>query len=327
MKAAVRSIYGSPDVIHLQETDIPSPKSNEVLVRVYATTVNRTDCAILSGKPWISRFFTGLFRPAIPITGTDFAGKIMSAGKKVRSFKTGDRVMGFGGMGIASHAEYLALGEDKIITTIPGNTTYEEAAASMEGAIYALSSMIDKVHPKAGQRALVNGASGAIGSAAVQLLKYFGVHVTAVCDTKNIALIKSLGADQVVDFSLEDFTKSEERCHFIFDTVGKSSFSKCSPLLLPGGIYISSDPGPKWENAYLPLTTSIAGNKKVFFAIPFHMRRSLFLIRYLIEQGRFRPVIDRRYNLENIADAYRYVASGQKTGNVVISLEGSSDYP
>jgi NADPH:quinone reductase-like Zn-dependent oxidoreductase len=324
MKAAVRSKYGSPDILSIQEIDIPTPKDNEVLVRVYATTVNRTDCAILSGKPFISRLFTGLFKPSLLVTGTDFAGKIEAKGKDVKSFKAGDNVMGFDGMGIKSHAEYLSLAETKLITTIPDNITYEQAAACLEGAIYALSSMIDKVNPKAGQRGIVNGATGAIGSAAVQLLKYLGVHVTAVCDTKNLELVKSLGADRVIDYTKEDFTKDDQKCNFIFDTVGKSSFSKCKPLLIPGGIYISSDPGPNWENAYLPLTTAITGNKKVIFAIPFHMKRSLFLIKNLIEQGRFKPVKDRKYPLEKIADAYQYVATGQKTGNVVISLEDSN---
>lgn len=326
MKAAVRSKYGSPDILSIKEIDIPTPKDDEVLVRVYATTVNRTDCAILWGKPFISRFFTGLLKPSLSVTGTDFAGKVEAIGKNVKSFKAGDKVMGFNGMGIKSHAEYLTSPEDKMMITIPDNTTYDQAAACMEGAIYALSSMIDKVRPKAGQKAIVNGATGAIGSAGVQLLKYFGVHVTAVCNTKNIELVKSLGADRVIDYSKEDFTKDDQKCNFIFDTVGKSSFSKCKPLLLPDGIYISSDPGPNWQNAYLPLTTAIIGNKKVIFAIPFHMKRSLFLIKDLIEQGKFKPIIDRKYTLEKIAEAYQYVATGQKTGNVVITFYDSNKF-
>ncbi len=324
MKAAVRSKYGSPDILSIRQVDMPTPKDNEVLVRVYATTVNRTDCAILWGKPFISRFFTGLLKPSLSVTGTDFAGKIEATGKNVKSFKAGDKVMGFGGMGIKSHAEYLTLAEAKVIITIPNNITYEEAAACLEGAIYALSSMIDKVNPKAGQKGLVNGASGAIGSAAVQLLKYLGVHVTAVCNSKNLVLVKSLGADKVIDYSKEDFTKDNEKYNFVFDTVGKSTFSKCKPLLLPSGIYISSDPGPNWQNAFLPLTTAISGSRKVIFAIPFNMKRSLFLIKDLIEQGKFKPVIDRKYPLDKIAEAYEYVATGQKTGNVVITFEDSN---
>jgi len=272
----------------------------------------------------MSRFFTGLLKPRLLVTGTDFAGKIEAIGKNVKSFKAGDRVMGFGGMGIKSHAEYLTIAEGKVIITIPDNITYEQAAACVEGAIYALSSMIDKVNPKAGQRGLVNGASGAIGSAAVQLLKYFGVHVTAVCDAKNLAMVKSLGAERVIDYSREDFTKDDQKYNFVFDTVGKSTFSKCKPLLLPGGTYISSDPGPNWQNAFLPLTTAITGNKKVIFAIPFNIKRSLFLIKDLIEQGKFKPVIDRKYPLDKIAEAYEYVATGQKTGNVLITFESSN---
>jgi NADPH:quinone reductase-like Zn-dependent oxidoreductase len=323
MRAATRSTYGTPEILSIREIDTPAPKDNEVLVRVHATTVNRTDCAILSGRPLISRLFTGLLRPRLRVTGTDFAGKVEAVGREVSSFVPGDRVMGFGGMGIRSHAEYLTVPGDKAVTTIPAGITFEQAAACLEGAIYALSSMIDKVSPKAGQKAVVNGASGAIGSAAVQLLKHLGIQVTAVCDTKNIALVRSLGADKVIDYSTTDFTKDGRQHDFVLDTVGKSSFGKCKPLLLPGGIYISADHGPNWENAYLPLTTTLMGGKKVVFAVPVHIKRSLALIRDLIEQGRFRPVIDRKYDLEKIADAYRYVATGQKTGNVVIDLGGS----
>ncbi len=321
MKAAVRSKYGSSNILSIKEIEIPIPKDDEVMVRVYATTVNRTDCAILLGTPLITRLFTGLFKPNLQVTGTDFAGRIEATGKNVKSFKAGDRVMGFGGMGLKSHAAYLTLPESKIMITIPGNMPYDQAAACLEGAIYALCSMIDKVNPKAGQRALVNGATGAIGSAAVQLLKYFGVHVTAVCNTQNLELVKSLGADRVIDYSKEDFTKDDQKHNFVFDTVGKSTFSKCKPLLLPGGIYISSDPGPNWENAYLPLITAITGNKKVIFAIPFNIKKGLLLIKDLIEKGKFKPVIDRKYPLEKIVEAYQYVATGQKTGNVVITME------
>jgi NADPH:quinone reductase-like Zn-dependent oxidoreductase len=320
MKASIFSKYGSPDVLSIKEIEIPTPKDNEVLVRVYATTVNRTDWAILLGKPFISRVFTGLFKPRLPVTGTDFAGKIEAIGKNVTSFRVGDRVMGFGPMGLKSHAQYLTIPETKIITTIPDNITYDQAAASLEGAIYALSSMIYNANPKAGQRVLVNGASGAIGSAAVQFLKYLGVHVTAVCNTKNLELVKSLGADRVIDYSTKDFTKDDHKYNFIFDTVGKSSFGKCKPLLLPGGMYVPSDQGPNWENLYLPLTTAMIGDKKVIPPIPRNIRRSLSLIKELTEQGKFKPVIDRKYPLEKIAEAYQYVATGQKTGNVVVTF-------
>jgi len=214
--------------------------------------------------------------------------------------------------------------EDKALTTIPSNITYEQAAASTEGAHYAYN-FIKKVNLKSGQKFLVNGATGAIGSAAVQLLKYFGAYVTAVCNTKNIELVKSLGADKVIDYTKEDFTKDNQKYNFIFDAVGKSSFAKCKPLLQPGGVYISSDLGYMAQNVFLPLITPIIkpmiGNKKTVFTIPTDIKGSILLIKKLIEQGKFKAVIDRRYPLEQIVEAYRYVEKGQKTGNVVITVE------
>ena len=191
---------------------------------------------------------------------------------------------------------------------------------SPEGAHYAYN-FITKVKFQPGQKVLVNGATGAIGSAAVQLLKHFGINITAVCNTENIALVKSLGADRVIDYTKEDFTKDEQQYHFVFDAVGKSSFGKCKPLLLPGGIYVSSELGPGLENLYLPLITAIRGGKKVIFPFPVNVKRSILLINNLLEQGKFKPVIDRKYPLEKITEAYNFVVTGQKTGNVVITLE------
>ena len=320
MKAAIYEKYGSPDVLKITNVEKPTPKDNEVLVRVYATTVNRTDCAMLSAKPFVMRFFTGLLKPNKPIAGTDFAGKIEAVGKDVTSLKVGDKVFGFNDSGLSSHAEYMTLSEDKAIATLPNNLTYEEAAASMEGAHYAYN-MINKVNLKTGQKVLVNGATGAIGSAAVQLLKYYGANVAAVCNTKNMELVKSIGADVVIDYTKDDFTKSNETYHFVFDAVGKSSFAKCKPLLEPGGVYISSELGWMGQNLFLPLITPIIGNKKVIFPIPTNCRRSVLFIKKLIEEGKFKAVIDRKYSLEEIAEAYRYVEKGEKTGNVVITVE------
>jgi NADPH:quinone reductase-like Zn-dependent oxidoreductase len=219
----------------------------------------------------------------------------------------------------------LKISEDNALT-IPENTTYEQAAASIEGAHYAYN-FINKVDLKSGQKVLVNGATGAIGSAAVQLLKYFDVYVTAVCNTKNIELVKSLGADKIIDFTKEDFTKGEEKHNFVFDAVGKSSFAKCKPLLQPGGIYSSSDLGYMAQNIFLPIITPITSKlpwqsgKKTIFPMPVDIRGSLLLIKKLIEEGRFKAVIDRKYSLEEIVEAYKYVETGQKTGNVVITLE------
>ena len=323
MKAIVCTKYGPPDVLQLKEVEKPTPKDNEVLVRVNATTVNRTDSAMLRAKPFIMRFFTGLFKPNNPILGTEFAGKIEAVGKDVMSFKVGDKVFGLNDNGLSSHAQYMTILEDKAVTIIPENITYEQAAASTEGAHYAFN-FINKVTIKSGQKVLVNGASGAIGSAAVQLLKYFGANVDAVCNTKNIELVKSLGADKVFDYTKEDFTKGDQKYDFVFDTVGKSSFAKCKPLLQPGGIYISSELGYMAQNIFFALVTPVIGNKKVRFPLPVDCKRSVLFIKKLIEEGKFKAVIDRKYPLEQIVEAYKYVETGQKTGNVVITVEHNS---
>ena len=323
MKAVVYTKYGPPDVLQLKEVEKPTPKDNELLVKVHATTVNRTDCATIRAKPFFARLFTGMFKPKKQIPGTEFAGKIEETGKDVKSLKVGDKIFGFNGLGSGSHAQYMTISEDKAIT-IPENTTYEQAAASTEGAHYAYNS-IKNAKIKSGQKTLVYGATGAIGSAAVQLLKYFDVNVTAVCNTENIELVKSLGADKVIDYTKEDFTKDEEKYNFVFDAVGKSSFAKCKPLLQSSGIYISSDLGYMAQNVFLPLITPIIKpmieNKKTVSPFPTDIRGSILLIKKLIEQGKFKAVIDREYPFEQIIEAYKYVEKGQKTGNVVITVE------
>lgn len=319
MKAAVRTKYGSPDVLNIIEVEKPIPDDNEVLIRVYATTVNRTDWGILSGKPLLIRLFYGLLKPNSPITGVDFAGKIESVGKNVLSFKVGDRVWGFKG---GTHAQYIKMAEDKSITTIPHNITYEQAAASAEGAHYAYNS-VRKVNLKSGQKVLVNGATGAIGSALVQFLKYFGANTTAVCDTKSIELIKGLGVDRIIDYTKEDFTKDDEKYDFVFDAVGKSSFAKCKPLLQPDGVYTSTD---GFENLFLSFITPITGGKKVIFKLPTDTKKSILFIRDLLEKENFKPVIDRKYPLEKIAEAYNYVATGTKTGNVILTFEDDTKF-
>jgi NADPH:quinone reductase-like Zn-dependent oxidoreductase len=322
MKAVVYTKYGPPDVLQLKEVEKPAPRDNEVLIKIHATTVNRTDCATIRAIPWFARFFTGLFKPKKQIPGTEFSGKIEAVGRNVSSLKVGDKVFGFDDQDSGSHAQYMTISEDKAVT-IPINITYEQAAASTEGAHYAYN-FINKVNIKSGQKVLVNGATGAIGSAAVQLLKYFGVNVTAVCNTKNIELVKSLGAGKVIDYTKEDFTKDDQKYNFVFDAVGKSSFFKCKQLLQPEGVYISSDLGYMSQNVFLPLITPIIkpiiGNKKTVFPIPKDIRGSILLIKKLIKKGKFKTVIDRKYPLEQIVEAYRYVEKGQKTGNVVITV-------
>jgi NADPH:quinone reductase-like Zn-dependent oxidoreductase len=323
MKAIVYTRYGSPDVLQLKEVEKPAPKDNEVLIRVHATTVNRTDYATIGGIPFFARLLTGVFKPRKKIPGTEFAGEIEAVGKSVSSLEVDDRVFGFNDQGSGSHAQFMTISEDKAVT-MPSDMTYEQAAPSTEGAHYAYN-FIKRVNMKSGQRVLVNGATGAIGSAAVQLATYFGAEVAAVCNTENLGLVRSLGAYKVIDYTKEDFTKDEEKYDLVFDTVGKSSFAKCRPLLRSGGIYISSDLGYRAQNVFLPLITPIIkpliGNKKTAFPYPTDIRGSILLIKKLIEEGRFKAVIDREYPFEQIVEAYRYVGTGQKTGNVVITVE------
>ena len=323
MKALVYTKYGSADVLQLKEVEKPIPRDTEVQIKVHATTVNRTDCATIKAKPFFARVVTGLFKPKKQTPGTEFAGIVEAVGENVSSLKVGDKVFGFDDQGAMSHAQYTVMPEDKVIT-MPDGISYEQAAASMEGAHYAYN-FINKVNLKKADKVLVNGATGAIGSAAVQLLKYFDVEVTAVCGTKNIELVKSIGADRVIDYEKEDFTNDNEKYNFVFDTVGKSSFFKCRHLLKPGGVYISSDLGYMSQNLFLPLITSLVkpmiGNKKTVFPIPVNIRESLLLVKKIIEQGKFKAVMDRTYPLVQIIDAYKYVEQGEKLGNVVITME------
>ncbi len=315
MKAAFRLKYGTAEVLSIKEVEKPTPKDNELLVRVYAATVNRTDCHILWGKPFFMRFFTGLFKPRIAITGTDFAGQVEATGKDVKSFKAGDKVMGFDFLGLRSHAHYLIVRETKTII-MPANITYDEAAACVEGAFYALNA-INNMNPKAGQKALVIGATGAIGSSSVQFLKLYGVSITAVCNSENSELVRSLGADEIIDYKTHDFTKGSGQYDLVFDAVGKSTFGQCKPLLKKKGIYSTSG----GVNPFLVLITPLLGGKKVVFAPPKNLKASLGFIKDLVEKGNFKPVIDRKYPIEKIAEAFTYVATGQKIGNVIITMD------
>ena len=316
MKAAVRSKYGSSDVLRIEEIEKPVPGDNEVLIKVFATTVNRTDCHILRGAPFVMRFFTGLFKPRIAITGTDYAGQIEAIGTDVKSFKVGDKVMGFGFWGVKSHAQYLTLPETMEMVIIPNNITYEQAAACIEGAFYALG-VIQRVSPKPGQKALVYGATGAIGTSYVQFFTLYETSVTAVCNSDQTELVKSLGANKVIDYKRDDFTKDEEKYDFVFDAVGKSTFGKCKSLLKKNGSYASSS---GFENLFLAFITPVIGGKKVVFAAPKNLRASLNFIKDLVEKGKFKPVIDKLFPLNRISEAFTYVATGEKIGNVIITM-------
>lgn len=319
MKAIIYRKYGPPEVAKLMEVNKPIPKENELLVKVYTSTVNRTDSGFRSAEYFISRFWSGLTRPKYPTLGCEFAGIIEDIGKNVTTFKKGDRVFGFNDKTFGGHAEYLTIAENDAVATIPENLTYDEAAALTEGGHYALVD-IKAAKIKPGQHVLVYGATGAIGSAAVQLLKHFGTIITAVCNTKNVELVKSLGADYVIDYQKQDFTKTENRFHFIFDAVGKSSFGQCKPLLTENGIYISTEFGKNGENVFYALTTSIFGGKKLLFPIPSITKNDVLFLKDLAQNAKFKAVIDKNYTLDQIVEAYKYVESGQKTGNVLLKI-------
>jgi NADPH:quinone reductase-like Zn-dependent oxidoreductase len=320
MKAAFRTRYGGPEVLEVKEVPKPEPRAGEVLVRVRAATVSRTDCGALWGAPFVYRFFVGWPRPRHTATGSDFAGEVEAVGEGVTAFRGGDRVWGFDDNSAGTHAQYVSFPAGKAIATIPAGIDYAEAAASAEGAHYALN-FLRTVPAVPGRRALVNGATGAIGSSAVQLLKQRGVHVTATCATPHLARVQALGADRVIDYLKEDFTKEDTRYDFVLDAVGKSTFGACKPILAPGGRYASSELGPRAENLYLALLTPLLRGKRVMFPFPLDIKGSLALVRSLLEQGRFRPLMDRSYRLEEIREAFTYVASGQKIGNVVLTLD------
>jgi NADPH:quinone reductase-like Zn-dependent oxidoreductase len=317
MKAAIHTRYGPPEVLHLTEVPKPTPKDNEVLIKIYATTVNRTDCGFRSAEYFISRFFSGLFKPKNQILGNEFAGIIETTGKYVTAFQPGEKVFGYNDTTFGAHAEYMIMPENGPMSTIPSGLTFEEAVCITEGGHYALCD-IRAAKVKAGQNVMIYGATGAIGSAAVQMAKYFGATVTAVCNTKNVELVKSLGADLVIDYTKEDFTKTGQSFDFVFDAVGKTSFGKCKPILSKNGIYISTELGKNSQNVFLALSTPLFGGKKVLFPIPTISREDVEFLKKLVIDGHFKPVIDRRYRLEEIVEATRYVETGQKTGNVVI---------
>lgn len=319
MKAIVHKKYGPPEVANLMEVGKPTPKDNEVLIKIMASTVNRTDSGFRSAKYFISRFWSGLFKPKYSILGCEFSGIIEEIGSSITTFKVGDKVFGFNDKTFGGHSEFLAISENAAIALIPESLSYEEAAAITEGAHYALCD-IRAAKVMSGQDVMIYGATGAIGSAAVQIIKTLGTNVTAVCNTKNMALVKSLGADTVIDYQTEDFSKIDTRFDFIFDAVGKSSFGICKALLKKKGIYISTEPGKNAENVFLALMTPIWGGKKVLFPIPTIYKKDVIYLKDLVDKGAFKPVIDRYYNLDQIVEAYKYVESGQKTGNVIIKI-------
>jgi NADPH:quinone reductase-like Zn-dependent oxidoreductase len=323
MQAIVYTTYGSPNVLQLQEVEKPTPKDNEILIRVYATAVTAAHGMMRKGLPFIGRVFIGFTRPTNPILGTEVAGTIEAVGKDVTLFKVGDHVFGETGVGGGCYAEYLCLPEGAPLAIKPANLTYGEAAAILDGASTALYFLRDKAHIQSGQSVLINGASGSVGTAAVQLARYFGANVSGVCSTANLELVQSLGADTVIDYTKEDFTKTGQTYDIIFDAVGKSSFSQCRSSLMPDGIYLTTVP----SLAIYPQTlwTSKLGGKRAIIAAAglrpsTEKTKSLVFLKELIEAGEITPVIDRSYPLKQTAEAHRYVDKGHKKGNVVITV-------
>ncbi|MDP3066942.1 MAG: NAD(P)-dependent alcohol dehydrogenase [Methanobacteriaceae archaeon] len=321
MKAIVYTEYGPPDVLQLKEVAKPVPKDNEVLIKVYATTVTTADGMMRRGESLVSRIILGLRKPRrkFKIPGLELAGEIEETGKDVKRFMKGDQVYGFTGFGPGAYAEYKCMPEKGSLVIKPGNMTYEEAAAVVDGASTALFFLKDKAQIQSGEKVLINGASGSMGTFAVQLAKYFGAEVTGVCSTANLELVKSLGADKVIDYTKEDFTRSCETYDIIFDTVGKSSFSRCKGLLKKNGRYVVTVMG--LAPLVQTLWTRVIGSKKVIFTMSIEKTEALVFIKELIEAGKLKPVIDRRYPLEQIAEAHKYVEKGHKKGNVVIKIE------
>jgi len=320
MKAAVYTKYGPPDVVQIKEVEKPTPKDDEVLIKVQATTVNRTDCGFRKPEyPLIIRLVNGIFRPRRKILGSELAGEVEAVGKGVSLFKIGDPVFGLTGGRFGAHAESVCLPEKASIVTKPANLSYEEAAAVCDGLMLAFTD-IRKARLQKGDKILIYGASGSIGTAAVQLAKYFGAEVTAVCNTKNLELVKSLGADEVIDYTKDDFTKNGKTYRVVFDAVGKASFFRCKNLIKKGGVYFSTDLGYLAQNLFLVVWTKIFRRRKVMFPIPKDRKEDVAFFKELIEAGKYKAVVDRRYPLEQIVEAYRYVETGQKTGNVVITV-------
>lgn len=320
MKAMVYTEYGPPDVLRLQAVANPSPKHDEILIRVYATTATPPDCLMRSGSSMAGRILLGLIRPnkRYQTPGIEFAGEIESVGKQVTRFKPGDQVYGFRGFGTGTCAENKCISEKASVSLKPVNLNYAEAAAIVDGATTAFFFLKEKANLQPGQKVLINGASGGIGVYAVQLAKYFGAEVTGVCSGANLDLVKSLGADKVIDYGEEDFAQCGETYDIIFDVASKSSFAHCKHVLTPDGCYLFTNMklGPLAQTVW----TRMAGGKRVIFGMSIEKNEALAFLKKLIEARKLKPVIDRCYPLEQTADAHRYVETGHKKGSVVITV-------
>jgi NADPH:quinone reductase-like Zn-dependent oxidoreductase len=320
MKAVVHDRYGPPDVLRVAEVDPPVPGPGEILVRVRATTVNRTDCHRRGADPFVWRLFGGLRRPRRRILGSELAGLVASAGSAVSGFEVGDEVFGFSPWRLGAHAEFVCVVAGGLIALKPAGVSFAEAAAVCDGGLSALGAL-RRARVAAGTRILIYGASGSIGTAAVQLAKYFGADVTAVCNTANVEIVASIGADRVIDYTKEDFTRNGQTYDVIYDAVGKHRFRRCRASLRPGGTYLATD---LVQNMLLAVGTKVAGRRKVVFPMSQPAQKDVVFLAGLLSSGRYRPVIDRSYPLDQVTDAARYVETQQKTGNVVLTVGDAS---
>ncbi|MCA0455053.1 MAG: NAD(P)-dependent alcohol dehydrogenase [Chloroflexi bacterium] len=319
MKAIVYTRYGSPDVLHLTDVPMPVPKDNEVRIKIHAANVTPTDCASRKADPFITRFMNGLLAPKNPILGNMLAGEVEAVGKDVTRFKIGDRIFGSADTSFGTHAEYMCLPETGILTAMPNNMSYEEAVNVPE-ALTPLYFLRELANLQPGQQVLINGASGALGTYGVQLAKHLGAEVTGVCSTANIELVKSLGADEVIDYTKSDFTKNGQTYDVIFDAVGKSTFGQCKNSLKQGGLFLFTVPTLRIVQDML--WTSRFGSKKAVLGLAgLHQKQeNLQFLKELVEAGKLKSVIDRCYPLAQTAEAHRYVDTGRKKGNVVIEV-------
>ncbi len=326
MRAAVNTRYGPPGVVQIRQVPKPEPQAGEVLIRVHATTVSRTDCGMRRPHPFFVRLVAGLLRPRLTILGMDFAGEVEAVGAGVSTFKPGDRVFGLSPDVYGAHAEYLCMPENAAMAAMPAGTRFREAVVC-EGAWYA-DTNLQALRLAPGHSILIYGASGAIGSAAVQLAKSYGANVTAVVATRHLDLVRSLGADRAIDYMAQDFTHIGETFDSVFDAVGKTTFFHCRRLLKPQGVFAATDLGSWCQNPLLAIGSAITGSHRVLFPLPQSGKAKAFVefLKTRIEAGEFRAVVDRGYPLDAIADAYRYVETAQKTGIVVINVSSAGEY-
>ncbi len=321
MKIVTNSTYGPPSVLEIKNVDKPSPRSNQILVKVRHSSVTRTDVGFLRGKPFVVRFFSGVVKPKYPSLGCEFSGIVDKVGDEASLFKVGDKVFGFDDQNFGGYSEYKLINENKMIEKMPSNISYKQAAISLEGSHYALF-YIYKI-PKPSVKVFVNGATGAIGSASVQLLKAMGYYVEASCTTKQSKTIAAFGVDKVIDWQKSDISKVASRCDVYFDSVGKSSFREARKILNPGGLYMSSELGKYGQNPLLSIINPIQRlftRRNILFPVPKTRKREAQTIKKYLETGEFVPLIDRQYGMKEIPKAFEYVETGKKVGNVVVEI-------